>query len=224
MIFKKPIAIILFLLPLVASTKEVELFLDGGNKSSSYYGAAAAMFATPIAKKWELAGGFKGTSEKTYHATANSRYTFAQRERARYSVGATYLYSYYQPYSISHNALSLYLHGMWRKHWEVSLGLTTMLFSSKGITPIYEPLALYWGFGYHVKQIDHRWNIGLFIKNFDDFVLSRSHEIFYTVKGSYDITDHYKVSLSATTAPAGAFHLTEQIYNTYLRVSVCYKW
>ena len=89
---------------------------------------------------------------------------------------------------------------------------------------IKEPFNIYYELRAHLLQKIDKWNLDLVITTCETFELERHYQPSYIAEASFNPTSRFGISFGIGCKPSGAFNMSADYYQSYLKTGVCYRW
>lgn len=89
---------------------------------------------------------------------------------------------------------------------------------------ICEPFNLLYRVEAFVRPQTSIWNISICVANMDNYQVERVWQPLFMLGSWYDVTEHWRVRLSAECKPTGMFHLNAAYYGAEARVGAEYRF
>ncbi|WP_459187234.1 hypothetical protein ACGE0T_13960 [Parabacteroides sp. APC149_11_2_Y6] len=205
-------------------TNEVKAYFQvGDNALHGIYGGFSGFYTRNFSDRLSLTGGLN-LSTKNPQAFgglyADGTYRFSVYKFNVY-ISNRLVYNYYGLSKM--NELLYRIAGTWEsRYFNLTLGNSFLGYFSKG-SGNFEPVTLSVAMGLHLRPRENWWNVGLFIRNFDDFIYE-NYNIMYGVDGRIDVAKHWRILAEFTARPAGSMNQLAMKYETFFKLGARYKW
>ncbi len=220
------IALIILLSVLSASgaKNEVSGYVQfGQNTVTGFYGGMTGFYKRNMSSRFDLIGGlnlstkgncgFRGVSgDAVYRIPVN---------RANLFISNRLIYNYYGESSMNEFIYRIAL--KWETRYiEIIFGNSFLTYFSLG-SHVFEPVTWSIGFGANIKPRESPWNVGMFIRNHDDFIYE-NFNINFGLRGYYDVMNNWRVFCELMVRPAGSMNQLAVKYETAFKTGVKYIW
>lgn len=217
-------ALLISVIPVYAQKNEITGYVQfGDNIVHGFYGGVAGFYKRQMSSRFDLTGGFNLSSKNpaafgglyadgTYRIPVN---------RANFLISNRLVYNYYGESKM--NEFLYRLAVTWQTRYvEITFGNSFLTYFSHG-SSVFEPITWTIGFAAHLKPRESPWNVGLFIKNYDDFIYE-NFNINFGIDGRYEIMNNVSLFGILMVRPAGSLNQLAVKYDTSFKIGVKYKW
>lgn len=212
------------LLTAYGQKNEVKTYLQfGHNTVHGFYGGMAGFYTRNFTDRLRLTGGLN-LSTKNPQAfggvSADVSYRFPVRKFNLY-LSNRVVYNYYGVSEMSEmlNRIS----ATWEsRYFQLTLGNSFLGYFSHG-SGAFEPVTLTLGMALHIRPSESWWNVGAFIRNYDDFIYE-NYNIMYGLDGRIDVAENWRLFSEFTARPAGNLNQLTIKYETFLKIGARYIW
>ena len=203
-----------------AQNDEDILGLRGGH-NEAFGGFAAVSLETiqSFCENFKVTGGFQYNSIGKTSLEARPSYQFAYEWG---KLSAEVLLEYMNLSSI-HNIAAGAGVCLDFKSVSAKLGYYYRLYFGEG-GKIIEPFNVYYEFRAHFLRKIEKWILDLVITNCELFELERHYQPSYIAEACFYPTSKLGITFGIGCKPSGAFHLSADYYQSYLKTGICYRW
>ena len=189
-------------------------------------GGGALMLDWQVAPAFQLGGGIEYASSNRISAKLNGEATlFTTAKKQRLTLENNYLWRHFPSLNLQEFTGALQL-GWHARHADLHMGLcnryTAELVqrSNGGMGTVFEPLnVLFAAEGWWNNRLDtHPWNVGARWSNYNDFIIERVANWFFSVKGYYLLHDGTALIAEAGVHPVGSLNLTASYDGFYFHI------
>ena len=113
--------------------------------------------------------------------------------------------------------------GFSSKWLSARLGYYYHIFGGKG-GQIEEPFNIYYEFCINLIPMIEKWDLKLTATNNEIFELDRHYQPTFSTTCSYFPRQDFGIHMRIGCKPAGMFHMSADYYESYLSLTVCYRW
>ncbi|MEG1749710.1 MAG: hypothetical protein RR249_08510 [Tannerellaceae bacterium] len=221
------ILLLIFLCPFIGvygQKNEVKAYLQvGDNALHGVYGGFTGFYTRNFTDRFELTGGLN-LSTKNKHAfsglSAETSYRFPVYKFNLY-LSAKGVYSHYEISKM--NEALFRLAATWEsRYFQLTLGNSFLGYFSYG-SSVFEPITWTFGTALHIRPRENWWNVGLFIRNYDDFIFE-NFNIMYGLDARVDVAKNWRLFGEITARPAGSLNQLAMKYETFLKLGVRRVW
>ena len=201
---------------------EVSGYLEGGkNIVTRVFVGPAVSYTRHFTPRWSTEGAFEIPIGKgKYGIYAKGIYHLPLRHFSIYFSGKL-MYNRYTEYHTNEYAanLSALLQG---SYFDINVGESFIRYTmlESGYT---EPLTLTFGMGVNIRHRANQWNLGLYIRNYDDFYYE-NWNINWGVRWHATLNEQMKLFGELNVRPAGSTSQLATRYETSMKVGVKYVW
>ncbi|MEG1765055.1 MAG: hypothetical protein RR254_00165 [Muribaculaceae bacterium] len=212
------------LIPAHAEKNEVSGYIQfGDNIVQGFYAGINGFYKRQMSSRFDLTGGLSFSTKNPQGfggIMADGTYRIPVN-RANFLISNRLVYNYYGAFNM--NEFLYRLAVTWQTRYvEFTLGNSFLTYFSLG-SHVFEPITWSVGFAAHLKPRECSWNIGLYIKNFDDFIYE-NYNINFGFDGRYRILKNWDIFGILMVRPAGSMNQLAVKYDTSFKLGVKYKW
>lgn len=229
---KKFLILLALSLPVFAYTQSsYSLSLHAGYAHNLVYGSHVNFDIDadlPINQYFEM--------ETNLRASTANYYTFGVQLRPKFvlPVGELFLEDRLMANFVARDHINEWLHaisiGYRMQYVSVQLGLFSRVMvptpykRNSDNSYISEPFNLLYRVEAFVRPQTSCWNIALAISNVDDYMMERPWTPMLSLKGWYDLDDHWRLILAGKYKNAGMFHMNAHYYASEVRLGAEYRF
>ena len=212
---------------------QVSAFLSGGsNVVTGFFLGQAGTYTYHFNPRWSISGGQQiQFFKQVYSLDVMGTYRIPIGKKTNVYIDGRVLFNRYQQWSVNETILNLsgYLETNYidlRWGWSfVSYFKTNVKDSYKDYTDASynEPLVMTFGFGVNIRPRSNPWNLGLFIRNYDQFYYE-NWNINWGLRFHATLTPQMKIYSEFNVRPAGSLSQLATRYETSLKVGLRYVW
>lgn len=212
---------------------QVSAFLSGGsNVVTGFFLGQAGTYTYHFNPRWSISGGQQiQFFKQVYSLDVMGTYRIPLGKKSNLYIDGRALFNRYQQWSVNETILNLsgYLETNYidlRWGWSfVSYFKTNVAEIYKGYTDAsyIEPLVMTFGFGINIRPRSNPWNLGLFIRNYDQFYYE-NWNINWGLRFHATLTPQMKIYSEFNVRPAGSLSQLATRYETSLKVGLRYVW
>ncbi|MDD2962274.1 MAG: hypothetical protein PHR45_09400 [Muribaculaceae bacterium] len=192
----------------------------GKNTISGYYGGFTGFYKRAMTSRIDLIGGFNVSTKSLYGISAEGSYRLPIN-RANLFFTARVGYNYYTMSTMNEYLFRLAVR--WETRYiDVIFGNTFINYASLG-SHNFEPVTWSVGFGANLKPRESLWNVGVFIRNHDDFFYE-NWNINWGLRGYFVLNPKVRFFGEFMIRPAGSMNQLAVKYETALKIGAKYKW
>lgn len=179
-------------------------------------GGMAAQLHWDASDMFNLGAGLEYVNSNRISGKLEACATLLTTEKGKHlTLENSYLWRHYPSLDLQEFTGALQL-GWHARHADLHLGLcnryTALLVqrSNGGNSTVLEPMNVMFAIeGWWNNQLEHpAWNAGLRWSNYNDFVIERVANWFFSVKGFYHLSDQWSLTGEAGIHPVGSLNLT----------------
>ena len=200
--------------------------LGGDNVIVGKFGGIAASYKRHITPRWYVGGDIQeqfGKQQFAFDITGGYRLPV---KYGNIYFDAKAMFNRYNRWATNENSFNL--SGTWESaYFDMRLGASIIYFhmSSRwgdgyGYT---EPITLTCSFGANMRHRNNPWNIGLFIRNYDDFYYE-NWNINWGIRWYAKVKDQWHLFGEFNVRPAGSLSQLASRYEGSLKLGLKYKW
>lgn len=140
-----------------------------------------------------------------------------------------YMARYYTGYKMQ-EFTSAALMGWQNRHWQFELGLCNrwtadlVQRTDGGRNTILEPMNIMFGVEGYLFDASHNWNVGGRWSNYNDFIIERFANWFYSLKGYYQLPHNTRFTAEVGIHPAGSLNLTSSYNGWFMHLGALKKF
>lgn len=224
---KGALLLLLCLCPLISiwgQKNEVKSYIQlGDNALHGFYGGFTGLYTRNFTERFDATGGLNlSTKNKMLLSglSAETRYRFSIQKFNLY-VSAKGVYNYHQISQM--NELLFRLSATWEsRYFHLTLGNSFLGFFSHG-SGVFEGITPTAGMGFTIRPKENKWNAGLFVRNYDDFIYE-NYNIMFGINGRLDVADRWRLFGEITARPAGSLNQLAMKYETFFKLGVTRVW
>ncbi|MCF0181863.1 MAG: hypothetical protein HUK11_06385 [Muribaculaceae bacterium] len=201
---------------------EVSGYLQGGqNVVIGGFGGPAAFYKHHFTQRWDLEGGlYLPFGHNRYGMYARGSYRLPIRNQNLYFMGKM-MYNRYQQANSNEYAYNLSV--KWEHRYvDILLGITLVDYSLLG-SHYFEKPAVTAGLGVNIRPRENRWNLGLFIRNYDDFYYD-NWNINWGIRYYCTIKNRLRNFGELNIRPAGSLSQLATKYEASIKTGLIYTW
>ena len=179
-------------------------------------GGGALLLDWPVAQSFTLSAGVEYASSNRIAAKLAGRATLlTTAKKQRLTLENSYLWRHFLSLDLQEFTSALQL-GWYARHAALHLGLCNRYFaplvqrSDGGEATVFEPMnVMFAAEGWWRDQtLPGKWNVGLRWSNYNDFVIERVANWFFSAKGWYLLPYNSVLTIEAGIHPVGSLNLT----------------
>lgn len=189
-------------------------------------GGGALMLDWRVAPVFQLSGGVEYASSNRISAKLEGEATLlTTAKQYRLTLVNSYLWRHFPSLKIQEFTSALQL-GWHARHVDLHLGLCNRYIAelvqrrNGGEGTILEPLnVLFAAEGWWNNRLaPHQWNVGVRWSNYNDFIIERVANWFFSVKGCYRLNEGTELIAEAGIHPVGSLNLTASYDGFYIHL------
>lgn len=195
----------------------------GGHTLYGFNMGLSGLYTRTLSDRWEVTGGLNFSSRRPAFFNAimgDATYRIPVKTFNVYLSGRM-MYTYYSDSKM--NDLLWRVAAKWEsKYFDLVLGNSVVHTFSMGssFTEWWVPSL---GVFARLKPIHHPWNVGVHLRNYDDFFYE-NFNLNYGLNGYYNLNDQWGIMSEITIAPAGTLSQLATPYKFYIKLGATYKW
>ena len=192
-------------------------------------GGGALLLDWRVAPSFRLGGGMEYASMGRIAARLAGEATlFTSAKNGRLTLRNSYLWRHFPSLDIQEFTGALQV-GWLTRHADLYMGLCNrymadlVLRRGGGMGTVFEPLNVLFAVeGWWNNRVEEsRWNVGVRWSNYNDFVIERVANWFFSVKGCYALPGNTTLIAEAGVHPVGSLNLTASYDGFYLHLGAC---
>lgn len=216
----------LSVLPVFGEKNEVTGYMQvGTNTVHGTYGGLTGLYKRNMSNRFTLTGGLNLSTKNCWGfggILADATYRVSVKNFNLF-ISNRVVYNHYSSKLYTTNELLYRIAATWQsRFFEITFGNTFFSYFQNG-SSVFEPITWSVGFAGNIRPRENRWNAGLFIRNYDDFIYE-NFNLFFGVAGWYDILKNWRLIAELDIRPAGSLNQLAVRYETYVKLGVKYKW
>lgn len=189
-------------------------------------GGGALLLDWQVSPAFALGGGVEYASSNRLSALMYGEATLlTTREQQRLTIENSYLWRHFPDINRQEFTSALQL-GWHARHITMQLGLCNrysaalVLRSNAGAGTLFEPMNLMFAAEgwWNNQAMPQQWNVGLRWSNYNDFVIERVANWFFSAKGFYTLKDGTALTAEVGIHPAGSLNLTASYDGWYMHL------
>ena len=196
----------------------------GGNVVTGAFGGLSGSYVRHFTPRWFLGGDAQMQfGKKLFSIDATGGYRLPVKYGNIYFTGQI-MYNYYGKFGFHEQAYNI--SATWESAYvDIRIGESIIHYHSHvwgsgwGYT---EPLTLTMGFGVNIRHRRNPWNIGLFIRNYDQFYYE-NWNINWGVRWHARVKPQWTLFGEFNVRPAGSLSQLASRYETSLKIGLTYK-
>ena len=212
---------------------EVSGFLSGGvNVVTGFFLGEAGTYTHHFTPRWSISAGQQiQFFKRVYSIDVMGTYRIPIGKKSNVYIDGRILFNRYQAWSVNEPIINLsalletnYIDLRWGWSY-VSYLKTDVQENYRAWTDARysEPLVMTFGFGVNIRPRSNPWNLGLFIRNFDQFYYE-NWNINWGLRFHATLNPQMKIYSEFNVRPAGSLSQLATRYETSLKVGLRYVW
>lgn len=219
----------LLLLPMFVIRAEepinkVKFYTDlGGSTLYGFNAGLSGLYTRQMSGCLELTGGLNFSSKRPSFFNAALADATLKWDLLGGKIGLSnrVMYTHYSDSKM--NDFLYRIAAQWNtRYFHVTLG-NSFIYTFSRSSSFFEYIIPAFGMYLTLKPSEHHWNVGAFIRNYDDFVYE-NYNVFLGIDGQYKLNNQWTLNAELTTAPAGTLSQLATAYRTFVKLGATYIW
>ena len=201
--------------------------MGGHNSIVGYFGGESFIYTRYLGNRWSISGGEQVQFFKQlYSVNVTGSYRLPLGKASNLYFDGQFLFNRYDRWNV--NEPIFHVSAYWESPYvDLRVGASWIHYVKIGVDKRYtdaaytEPIAIPVGFGVNIRRRDNPWNLGFFIRNYDQFYYE-NWNINWGVRSHATLTDSMVLFGEFNVRPAGSLSQLATRYETSLKIGLRY--